>query len=60
MTDRFGVSTLKLGLSANNVWTITDYSGLDPQVAGPDTNFGVDVGNFPVTPSYVISLEIGI
>ncbi|MFH6604990.1 SusC/RagA family TonB-linked outer membrane protein [Maribacter algicola] len=60
LTDRFGLSKLNLGLAANNIWTITNYSGLDPQVAGPDTNFGIDVGNFPVTPSYVISLEIGI
>ena len=55
-----GLRKFKVGLSANNIWTLTDYSGLDPQVAGPDTNFGIDVGNFPVTPSYAITLEIGI
>ncbi len=60
LVERFGLSKLNIGLSANNVWTITDYSGLDPQVAGPDTNFGIDVGNYPVTPSYMISLELGL
>ncbi|MCJ7466743.1 MAG: TonB-dependent receptor [Maribacter sp.] len=60
LTDKIGVSKLRLGLAANNIWTITNYSGLDPVVAGPDTNFGIDVGNYPATPSYVISLEIGI
>lgn len=58
--DRIGISKMKLGFSCNNIWTITNYTGLDPQVAGPDTNFGVDVGNFPVTPSYVFSLELGL
>jgi TonB-linked SusC/RagA family outer membrane protein len=60
VTDKIGISKLRLGLAANNIWTITNYSGLDPQVAGPDTNFGIDVGNYPVTPSYVISLELGL
>ena len=60
MIENWGLSKFKLGISANNVWTITDYSGLDPVVAGPDTNFGIDVGNYPVTPSYVISLEVGL
>ncbi len=60
LMDKIGIAKLKLGLSANNIWTLTNYSGLDPQVAGPDTNFGIDVGNYPVTPSYLISLEIGI
>ena len=58
--DKLGLSKLKLGLAANNIWTITNYSGLDPQVAGPDTNFGIDVGNYPVTPQYLITLELGL
>ncbi|MEX0290328.1 MAG: SusC/RagA family TonB-linked outer membrane protein [Flavobacteriaceae bacterium] len=60
MIEKWGLTKFKLGVSANNIWTITDYSGLDPVVSGPDTNFGIDVGNFPVTPSYLISLEIGL
>ncbi|MDC6389808.1 TonB-dependent receptor [Maribacter sp. PR1] len=60
LVEKLGLSKFSIGLNANNIWTITKYSGLDPQVAGPDTNFGVDIGNFPVTPSYAITLEIGI
>ncbi|UWX56046.1 hypothetical protein NYZ99_06935 [Maribacter litopenaei] len=60
LVEKMGLSKFSVGLNANNIWTITKYSGLDPQVADPDTNFGVDVGNFPVTPSYAITLEIGI
>jgi hypothetical protein len=60
LLDKWGLSTFKLGLSANNIWTITNYSGLDPVVAGPDTNFGIDVGNYPVTPQYLVTLELGL
>lgn len=60
LLEKWGLRTFKLGISANNIWTITDYSGLDPVVAGPDTNFGIDVGNYPVTPQYLISVELGL
>ncbi|NHF61112.1 SusC/RagA family TonB-linked outer membrane protein [Flavobacteriaceae bacterium TP-CH-4] len=59
--DALGLSKLDFGISANNIWTITNYSGLDPVVGGDaDTRFGVDVGNYPVTPSYLLNLNIGL
>jgi TonB-linked SusC/RagA family outer membrane protein len=55
------LSKFEVGLSANNIATITGYSGLDPAVGGDvDTAFGVDVGNYPVTPSYMININIGL
>ncbi|MBG50407.1 MAG: SusC/RagA family protein [Pseudozobellia sp.] len=60
LVSKMGLGKLKIGLAANNIWTITDYSGLDPVVAGADTNFGIDVGNYPATPSYLFSLELGL
>lgn len=57
---RMGLSNLSVGIAANNILTFTGYSGLDPMVGGgADTNFGVDVGNYPVTPSYMVNLSIG-
>ena len=51
---------MNLGVAANNVWTITGYEGLDPAVGGAaDTNFGIDVGNYPVTPSYNLIIGLG-
>jgi hypothetical protein len=38
--------------------TITNYSGLDPMIGGADTNFGIDVGNYPVTPSYLLNIRL--
>jgi len=59
--NSLGLKRLEFGVSANNVWTITKYSGLDPVVGGDaDTTFGIDVGNYPVTPSYLFNLNIGL
>ena len=59
------VNKMKLGRvrvtgSVNNLFTITGYGGLDPQVAGAaDTNFGVDLGNFPMTRQFTFGLNVG-
>jgi TonB-dependent starch-binding outer membrane protein SusC len=55
-----GIKRAKISLSTNNVFTITGYKGLDPGVGGgADTNFGVDVGNYPVTRSVVFGVSVG-
>ncbi|WP_233131759.1 SusC/RagA family TonB-linked outer membrane protein [Robiginitalea sediminis] len=57
--ESLGVKRFSIGISANNIWTITNYSGLDPVVGGDaDTRFGVDVGNYPVTPSYLFNVNL--
>lgn len=58
--SKLGLSRLRLGVAANNLLTITKYSGLDPQVGGAvDTNFGIDVGNYPVTRGFTLTLGVG-
>ncbi len=57
---KLGLSRARISLSANNIFTITKYSGLDPGVGGAvDTNFGIDVGNYPVTRSFNLGLNLG-
>ncbi len=52
-------SRARLSVSANNLFTITKYTGLDPQVGGAaDTNFGIDLGNFPVQRSFNFGLGL--
>ena len=59
LIDRWGLSRLRIGLAANNLVTFTKYEGLDPMVGGgADTNFGIDVGNYPVTRGYTLNLGI--
>ena len=57
--SRLGISKARISVSGNNFWTLTKYQGLDPAVGGAaDTNFGIDVGNYPVTPSYNLGLNL--
>ncbi|WP_299534825.1 TonB-dependent receptor [Ulvibacterium sp.] len=59
--DALGLSKFEVGISANNIWTITNYSGLDPVVGGDvDTRFGIDVGNYPATPQYLLNVNLGL
>jgi TonB-dependent starch-binding outer membrane protein SusC len=60
------VKGARLGFSAQNVLTITGYSGYDPEVGsyvGPNAStanaaVGVDYGRYPITPVY--SFNVGI
>ncbi|MFT4761525.1 MAG: TonB-linked SusC/RagA family outer membrane protein [Paraglaciecola sp.] len=54
------MSKFKVFASVNNLFTLTKYSGLDPSVGGAaDTNFGVDLGNYPITRSWVFGVNVG-
>lgn len=59
--DAFGgfFNNLRMAVSANNLFTITGYDGLDPAVGGSaDTDFGIDVGNYPVTRAYNFNISL--
>jgi TonB-linked SusC/RagA family outer membrane protein len=58
--DRMNIEKLKVFASVNNALTISGYSGLDPSVGGAaDTNFGIDLGNFPITRSWTFGVNLG-
>lgn len=60
ITKKLGVERLKLTASGNNLFTLTKYQGLDPGVGGnADTQFGIDVGNYPVTRGFNFGLNLG-
>lgn len=54
------ITRLRVFASANNLLTITKYEGLDPSVGGnADTQFGIDVGNYPLTRSFNFGVNVG-
>ena len=54
------ITRLRIFASANNLVTITKYEGLDPSVGGnADTQFGIDVGNYPITKSFNFGVNVG-
>lgn len=58
IVDRYGIDKLKVYVQATNLFTITDYSGLDPAVSGVDTNFGVDYGNYPFVRQFLLGVNL--
>lgn len=60
LQDKLKMTKLRFYVSANNLFTISPYNGLDPAVGGAvDTNFGIDVGNYPITRSYTVGINLG-
>ena len=57
---KIGLKTARISGSASNIFTITGYKGLDPSIGGAaDTNFGIDIGNVPITRSFNVALNLG-
>jgi hypothetical protein len=56
------ISSLRLALAVNNLYTFTKYSGYDPEVNSYGDNpalFGVDLGGYPNSRSVNLSLRCG-
>ena len=68
VTDKLNLGSLRLTVSAQNLLTFTNYSGLDPEVnyfgASGDNNTssntvqGFDFGNYPTVKSVNFSLNV--
>lgn len=66
--NKIGVGNVRLSISAQNLLTITDYSGLDPEVnyfgssgdnnTSANTVQGFDFGNYPTVRSFTFSLNV--
>ncbi len=57
--EKFGIQKFRLYLQGANLFTITKYSGLDPELVGPSSNFGIDFGNYPGNfKNYILGLDI--
>lgn len=54
-----GFSRLRIYLQATNLFTLTKYSGLDPEVATYGSNMGIDAGAWPTAKSVMIGINIG-
>ncbi len=50
---KIGVSSLRIAGSAENLWTLTSYRGLDPEKEGNNNNL------YPINKSYSLSIQVG-
>ena len=66
MLSPIGVESLRVYLSGQNVFTITDYSNLDPALpnindgGGADFSGGIDRGTYPNNQIYSIGVNVGL
>ena len=58
--QQYGIRKVQPYLTAQNLWTVTNYKGFDPEVneglSGP--TMGIDWGTYPQTKSFIFGLNI--
>jgi hypothetical protein len=52
------IKSLRVYVQAVNLFTITKYSGLDPELGGDDRAFGSDTGNYPLVKQWVFGINV--
>jgi TonB-dependent starch-binding outer membrane protein SusC len=56
--NKVNISSLRVYVQAVNLFTITKYSGLDPELGGDDRAFGSDTGNYPLVKQLLVGLNV--
>jgi hypothetical protein len=56
--SKVNIRSCRIYLQAVNLFTITKYSGLDPELGGDDRAFGSDTGNYPLVKQLLIGLNL--
>ena len=61
VTSKIAMSSARIYITANNLFTITDYSGFDPGLANGGTfTRGVDRGFYPLTKSFILGVNLSL
>ncbi|MEM8892084.1 MAG: TonB-dependent receptor, partial [Bacteroidota bacterium] len=65
LSENSALKNLRIYASAQNLLTITEYEGYDPEVSvfqGANFNnaFGIDLGQLPQARTFILGLQIGI
>ena len=59
MINRLGISKCRFYINAQNVFTITDYSGIDPEVGRSNVlNTGIDRSLYPINKSFFAGVQL--
>jgi hypothetical protein len=59
--SKLGISKLRVYFSTQNLFTITGYKGLDPELGttdGSPTQNGIDIGTYPSSRFYTLGLNL--
>lgn len=58
--NRWNMGGLRLYIMAENLFTLTKYSGLNPEIIGGDINRGVDTGSWPAARRIMVGLNVSL
>ena len=58
LLNRVNIKSLRVYIQGVNMFTITKYAGLDPEIAGDDRSRGIDGGNYPLVKQFIFGLNI--
>ena len=56
LVSKIGASSLRIYLTSENLFTLTDYTGYDPEIGGGV--FGIDKGIYPQARSILAGLQL--
>lgn len=60
VSQRLTLNNLELYIQGTNLFTLTKYSGLDPEVSRAGVNLGVDDGQWPTARQFVFGIRLDI
>jgi hypothetical protein len=63
LISKWHLNNARIFLASDNLLTITNYTGFDPEVAdyyGDPGNYGLDVGNYPQARTFRLGLNVGL
>lgn len=66
LTEKIGIPEARIYVTGTNLFTITDYSGVDPEISGSGSNdngnsvltIGLDTNNFPVSRIFLVGVNV--
>ncbi|GAA5035315.1 SusC/RagA family TonB-linked outer membrane protein [Marivirga lumbricoides] len=58
LMENIGLNTARVYLRGNNIFTITDFTGYNPEVPGGTLINGVDQGTYPVSSVYSVGVNL--
>lgn len=58
LLSKYKIDKLRLYVQATNLFTLTKYSGLDPELIGADDSYGIDEGILPTVRQFLVGINV--
>jgi len=60
VVNKINVDKIRVYISGQNLFTLTKYPGIDPEVGGGILNSGIDTGFYPQSRSFLLGFQINL